>query len=201
MNKSHFYSIGILWTTAPRFQKICKGRAPTSDTSLKAISALGCLFLSGWSCKAAKRAFLTKYERITDCKDYRNIYFNLKYTEFVVLSPNNIYICIFFNLFPPRNRILSNIHSNPEKMASNESRKTTQETYSKKTVPVDERRFNSLVRMLVRAGNGAWGNGDNFQHQLGFEICLFFSNSSHWQTNGNRRFGGKGETNAETRKE
>lgn len=27
----------------------------TSETSLKAISAFGCLFLSGWSCKATEK--------------------------------------------------------------------------------------------------------------------------------------------------
>lgn len=83
----------------------------TSETSLKAISAFGCLFLSGWSCKATfrwkpkkkkKEKFLIihMWERKREWRFDRTIIKPLP-TKFMVSFANGICSCIFFHLWEP----------------------------------------------------------------------------------------------------
>lgn len=71
----------------------------TSETSLNASSALGCLFLSGWSCNAATNLNPNTNQVIRRESNLRR-WVNYVLTQLAIVSTDHIHLCILIDLHP-----------------------------------------------------------------------------------------------------
>lgn len=149
--------------------KIWKRTNLTSETSLKAVSALGCLFLSGWSCKAAQKAILTKQEK-QNADGKKNTFHQWNQpTKLMVLLAQNFCSSIFFHLHikSMNKKLLHHQIQEPQKRRDclknniKKAHKQKRKTYSKNVIPINERWFNKAATLSMSASNGTCWNGAN----------------------------------------
>ena len=102
---------------------------------MKAISALGCLFLSGWTCKAIvgkkerkKSSSLFRKKREKGKCRFLIAIEPVKHTQFMVPLANGIHPCIFFHLWEPNMEKLYIIISNLCMVFFNKKRKVKELT-------------------------------------------------------------------------